>query len=37
MHNMETVESNIQFKPETLKEIDRIIKQFPEGKQRVQF
>ncbi len=34
MHNMETTESNIQFKPETLKEIDRIIKQFPEGKQK---
>lgn len=31
---METVQSNIQFKPETLKEIDRIIKQFPEGKQK---
>ncbi|MCC6721525.1 MAG: NAD(P)H-dependent oxidoreductase subunit E [Bacteroidia bacterium] len=31
---METTESKIQFKPESLAEIDRIIKQFPEGKQK---
>lgn len=31
---METTESTIQLKPETLSEIDRIIKQFPEGKQK---
>lgn len=30
---METT-SNIQFKEETLREIDRIIRQFPEGKQK---
>jgi len=34
MPNMETVQSNIQFNEETLKEIDRIIKQFPEGKHK---
>jgi NADH-quinone oxidoreductase subunit E len=31
---METAQNTIQFKPETLKEIDRIINQFPEGKQK---
>jgi len=33
MHNMEAT-STIQFNEETLREIDRIIKQFPEGKQK---
>lgn len=31
---MEEVQINKEFKPETLKEIDRIIQQFPEGKQK---
>lgn len=31
---MEEIQTKIEFKPETLKEIDRIIKQFPEGKQK---
>lgn len=31
---MEDIQTKIEFKPETLKEIDRIIKQFPEGKQK---
>ncbi|MFM9944037.1 MAG: NADH-quinone oxidoreductase subunit NuoE [Bacteroidia bacterium] len=31
---MEAIQVNIEFKPETLKEIDRIIKQFPEGKHK---
>ena len=34
MHNMETTEIKIHFNSETQKEIDRIIKQFPEGKQK---
>ncbi len=31
---MEEIQTKIEFKPETLKEIDRIIKQFPEGKHK---
>jgi NADH-quinone oxidoreductase subunit E len=31
---MGDIQNKIEFKPETLKEIDRIIKQFPEGKQK---
>jgi NADH-quinone oxidoreductase subunit E len=31
---METTENRIEFRPEVLQEIDRIIKQFPEGKQK---
>jgi len=34
MHNMELTEIKIEFKPETLTEINRIINQFPEGKHK---
>jgi len=31
---MDTLQSELQFSPESLKEVDRIIQQFPEGKHK---